>query len=146
MAQTVAAEPLDVQAPVAPAVVVAAPVEAQPVAQAAPQAVATAEEAAAPAAPHPAVEPVQAAGPAPVAAAAAAPAVPRNNGLSPEALQPVLESAGLVWVNTDSAKLRAAQEAAAQVAKPVRVPRERKALPSVDSAPMQQVETAKHPQ
>jgi ribonuclease E len=72
--------------------------------------------------------------------------VPRNNGLSPEALQPVLESAGLVWVNTDATKLRAAQEAAAQVAKPARVPRERKPLPPVDNAPMQQVETAKHPQ
>jgi ribonuclease E len=60
--------------------------------------------------------------------------------------KPVLESAGLVWVNTDTAKLRAAQEAAAHAAKPVRVPRERKPLPPADSAPMQQVETAKHQQ
>jgi ribonuclease E len=88
------------------------------------------------------VQPVQAAEPAPVAAAPQS----ARNGLSPEALQPVLESAGLVWVNTDTAKLRAAQEAAAQAAKPVRVPRERKPLPPVDSAPMQQVETAKHQQ
>jgi ribonuclease E len=55
----------------------------------------------------------------------------------------MLESAGLVWVNTDTAKLRAAQEAAAQVVKPARVPRERKALPPVDAAPMQQVETGR---
>jgi hypothetical protein len=33
-----------------------------------------------------------------------------------EALQPMLESAGLVWVNTDSEKLRKAQEAAAAAA------------------------------
>ena len=153
-AETFAAEPVAVQAPVveatpatsvAPAVVVAAPVEAQqPVAEAAPQVVSAAEEVAAPAAPQPAVEPVQAVEPAPVATAA--PVAPRDNGLSPEALQPVLESAGLVWVNTDTTKLRAAQEAAAQVAKPVRAPRERKPQPATDNAPMQQVETAKHPQ
>jgi ribonuclease E len=87
---------------------------------------------------------VQVAEVAPVAVAA--PAAPRNNGLSAEALQPVLEKAGLVWVNTDSDKLRASQEAAAHVAKPARAPRERKALPPVDNAPMQQVETDKHQQ
>jgi len=69
-----------------------------------------------------------------------------NGGVSAEALKPVLEQAGLVWVNTDAAKLRAAQEAAAQTVKPPRVVRERKPLPPVDSAPMQQVETGKHPQ
>jgi ribonuclease E len=84
----------------------------------------------------------------PVEAAQLAPAAPQpaRSSLSAEALKPVLESAGLVWVNTDISKLRAAQEAAAQAVKPARVPRERKALPPVDSAPMQQVETAKHPQ
>ncbi|NPT42714.1 Rne/Rng family ribonuclease [Paraburkholderia sp. 1N] len=81
--------------------------------------------------------------PAPVAAA---PQAPRNAGVSAEALKPVLEQAGLVWVNTDADKLRAAQEAAAQAAKPVRVGRERKALPPVETAPMQMVETGKHPQ
>ncbi|MHA7152800.1 ribonuclease E, partial [Burkholderia pseudomallei] len=49
--------------------------------------------------------------------------------------------AGLVWVNTDTDKLRAAQAAAAQIVQPVRVPRERKPLPPVDATPMQQVET-----
>jgi ribonuclease E len=81
--------------------------------------------------------------PAPVAAA---PQAPRHAAVSAEALKPVLEQAGLVWVNTDADKLRAAQEAAAQAAKPVRVGRERKALPPVETAPMQMVETGKHPQ
>jgi ribonuclease E len=61
-----------------------------------------------------------------------------------DTLRPMLESAGLVWVNTDAGKLRAAQEAASQVVKPARVPRERKPLPPVDSTPMQQVETSRH--
>lgn len=81
--------------------------------------------------------------PAPVAVA---PQASRNGGVSEEALKPVLEQAGLVWVNTDADKLRAAQEAAAQAAKPVRVGRERKALPPVETAPMQMVETGKHSQ
>ena len=42
--------------------------------------------------------------------------------------------------------LRAAQEVAAQTVKPARVARERKPLPPLDSAPMQQVETGQHPQ
>jgi ribonuclease E len=87
--------------------------------------------------------------------AAAAPAVeparpvtsaPARPALSPEALQPVLAHAGLIWVNTDADKLRAAQEAAAQTVKPARVPRERKSLPPADTTPMQQVETVRHPQ
>jgi ribonuclease E len=116
------------------------------VAEAAPQVPAEAA-APAPAAAQPAFVAKQAPAPAvePAAAAAAQPVAARN-GLSAEALKPVLESAGLVWVNTDTAKLRAAQEAAAHAAKPVRVPRERKPLPPADSAPMQQVETAKHQQ
>jgi ribonuclease E len=64
-------------------------------------------------------------------------------GLSVAELQPMLESAGLVWVNTDAEKLRASQEAAARIPAPVHVPRERKPLPPVDTAPMQQIETRK---
>ncbi|WP_144137848.1 Rne/Rng family ribonuclease [Paraburkholderia sp. BCC1884] len=98
----------------------------------------------------PVVEPVAAPAavePAPVAAAPqAAPATPRQAAVSAEALKPVLEQAGLVWVNTDADKLRAAQEASAQTAKPARVVRERKPLPVLDSEPMQQVETGKHSQ
>jgi ribonuclease E len=94
----------------------------------------------------PAAEPA-AIEPAPVAVAPQAPQqAPRHSGVSAEALKPVLEQAGLVWVNTDADKLRAAQEAAAQTVKPARVVRERKPLPPADSAPMQQVETGRHPQ
>ncbi|HEV3104597.1 MAG TPA: Rne/Rng family ribonuclease [Trinickia sp.] len=84
--------------------------------------------------------------PAPTAAVAAAEPVPtkRADGPSSVDLQPMLESAGLVWVNTDADKLRAAQEATAQVAKPVRAPRERKPLQPGDATPMVQVETQTH--
>ncbi|MFL9863889.1 Rne/Rng family ribonuclease [Paraburkholderia fungorum] len=97
---------------------------------------------------HPAVADVAPAAEAIVepAAVAAAPQAPRSAAVSAEALKPVLEQAGLVWVNTDADKLRSAQEAAAQTVKPVRVGRERKALPPVETAPMQMVETGKHPQ
>jgi len=49
-------------------------------------------------------------------------------------------------VTTATEKWRAAQEAAAQTVKPARPVRERKPLPPLESAPMQQVETGKHPQ
>lgn len=99
---------------------------------------------------QPVAEPVQepAATQAAPVAASAEPQPVRTNGAaagqSADALKSMLEGAGLVWVNTDSDKLRAAQEAAAQAVKPARVARERKALPPVDATPMQQVETAKH--
>jgi len=148
--ETAPAAPVFEQVVTAPS---AAPVAAEPVVEpvaAEPVApVAEAQPALQPA-PQPAVvEPAPvAAEAAPVAPAPAEPQVTRtygrtSTGLSAEALQPMLESAGLVWVNTDSDKLRAAQEVAAQAVKPARVPRERKALPPVDPAPMQQVETAK---
>jgi ribonuclease E len=63
--------------------------------------------------------------------------------LKEEVLKPMLVTAGLVWVNTDADKLRAAREAAAEVEAPKRVVRERKRLPPLDTAPMQQVETGK---
>jgi ribonuclease E len=107
-------------APTVAAPVVAAPIVTAPVA-AAP--IVTAPVAAAPA-------------PTPVAVPAAK--------VSIEALQPMLESAGLVWVNTDSAKFQAAAESAARHAEAPRAPRARKVLPPADAAPMQQVETARH--
>ncbi len=125
-----------VEAPVVAPAPQAEIVEAQPVVAAEPVAAVTAAPAAEPAV----VEP------APVAAAPQATQAPRGAGVSADALKPVLEQAGLVWVNTDADKLRAAQEAAAQAVKPARVVRERKPLPPLDSAPMQQVETGKHPQ
>jgi ribonuclease E len=94
----------------------------------------------------PAVEAIVAPAPVEAAPAAAAPQAARSAAVSAETLKPVLEQAGLVWVNTDADKLRAAQEAAAQAARPVRVGRERKALPPLETAPMQMVETGKHPQ
>jgi ribonuclease E len=94
----------------------------------------------------PAVEAIAAPAPVEAAPAAAAPQAARSAAVSAETLKPVLEQAGLVWVNTDADKLRAAQEAAAQAARPVRVGRERKALPPLETAPMQMVETGKHPQ
>ncbi|PRY03283.1 Rne/Rng family ribonuclease [Paraburkholderia sp. BL25I1N1] len=136
-AQAAAPAPVETAAP---AVVVQAPA-VQPALQAEivePQPVVAAV---APAAESAAIEP------APVAVAPqAAQQAPRQAAVSAEALQPVLEQAGLVWVNTDADKLRAAQEAAAQTTKPARVVRERKPLPPLDSAPMQQVETGGHPQ
>jgi ribonuclease E len=75
----------------------------------------------------------------------AAPAAPATSTpIAVETLQPMLERAGLVWVNTDEGKLREANAAAAREPAAVRVPRERKALPPADTTPMQQVETGKH--
>ena len=134
------AQVVEAQAAPAPVETAAPAVVAEaPAIEPAPQAETVAAQ---PAAVAPAVEPAVIE-PAPVAAA---PQAPRSGAVSAEALKPVLEQAGLVWVNTDAAKLRAAQEAAAQTVKPARVVRERKPLAPLDSAPMQQVETGKHPQ
>jgi ribonuclease E len=56
-------------------------------------------------------------------------------------LNEMLGSAGLVLAATDPEKLRAAQEAAAKVAPPVRVPRERKPLPPPVDEPLIQIDT-----
>jgi ribonuclease E len=87
------------------------------------------------------VEIVAPAAPAPVVVAPVAPVAAVT--LKEEVLKPMLDTAGLVWVNTDADKLRAAREAAAQAEAPKRVVRERKRLPPLDAAPMQQVETGK---
>ena len=54
-----------------------------------------------------------------------------------------LQAAGLTLASTDPEKLRAAQEAAAQIVVPVRVPRERKPLPPQVEEPLVQVSTRK---
>ncbi|MDR8996298.1 hypothetical protein FEP67_02414 [Burkholderia multivorans] len=133
--------PADVEAPVA---VDAQPADTAVVAEAAPAVAAPAAPAAPAVAPAPVeaapVEPVAA--PAPAPAAAPAPAVAQPSAAPASAsLEAVLQQAGLVWVNTDAEKLRAAQEAASRLPRPVRTPRERKPLPPVDTTPMQQVET-----
>jgi ribonuclease E len=79
------------------------------------------------------------AAPAPVVAPAPAPAV-----IKPVAdLNEILNSAGLTLAATDPEKLRAAQEAAAKAAQPVRVPRERKPLPPPVDEPLIQVDTSR---
>ena len=62
---------------------------------------------------------------------------------APADLQAVLGSAGLILAATDPEKLRAAQEAAAKVVAPVRVPRERKPLPPPVDEPLIQVDTSR---
>ncbi len=83
--------------------------------------------------PVPVAKPVEAAAPAP-AAAPAKPAASKD-------LQSILEAAGLQMAATDPAKLRAAQEAAAQEEAPVRVRRTRKPAPQVADEPLVQVDT-----
>ena len=61
--------------------------------------------------------------------------------LETDALQAVAEGAGLQWVNSDAEKIRAAQEAMAQEAKPVHVPREPKPVATLDDGPLVLVET-----
>jgi len=58
-------------------------------------------------------------------------------------LNEILSSAGLTLAATNPDKLRAAQEAAAQAAPPVRVPRERKPLPPQVDEPLIQVDTTR---
>jgi ribonuclease E len=58
-----------------------------------------------------------------------------------EELQPVLERAGLTLVQTEPAKLADVLARFANEPKPVRVPRERPALPPLDTGPLIQVET-----
>ncbi|AMR79144.1 Rne/Rng family ribonuclease [Cupriavidus nantongensis] len=143
-----AAEPAEAVAPVAMAVTeaVAAEAVAEPAINAAVETAAPVVPAAAPAAvpaPEPVPAPVVATAaaaepvasvPAPAPAAAAAPA-------SLENLEPMLATAGLQWVHTDSDKLRSAQEAAARIVPAPRVPRERKPLPPLPQGPMILVET-----
>jgi ribonuclease E len=86
-------------------------------------------------------EPVETVAPAAPAPAAVAPVAAVT--LKEETLKPMLDTAGLVWVNTDADKLRAARDVAAQAEAPKRIVRERKRLPPQDAAPMQQVETGK---
>jgi ribonuclease E len=61
-----------------------------------------------------------------------------------EELQSMLAAAGLTLATTDPEKLRAAQEAAARIQPPPRVPRERKPLPPVSNEPLIQVETNRY--
>jgi ribonuclease E len=154
-APVAAAEPAAVQAPlftpeaVVEAPAVAEPVVAEPVAMervvAEPVAVQTAPEAAA--APAPVAEPTPVvaqapvAAPAPIVAPAPAPLAAAPAPVSD--LKDLLGSAGLTLAATDPEKMRAAQEAAAKAAPPVRVPRERKPLPPQADEPLIQIDTTR---
>jgi ribonuclease E len=59
------------------------------------------------------------------------------------ALHAVAESAGLQWVNSDSEKIRAVQEAMAREPKPVHIPREPRPVVMIDEGPLVLVETRK---
>jgi len=89
--------------------------------------------------PEPIVEIKPASAPAPVAKLPANLIVPAPMPI--ERLQEVLAAAGLTLAMTDPEKLRVAQEAAAKVVQPPRVPRERKPLPPLSTEPLIQVET-----
>jgi ribonuclease E len=56
-------------------------------------------------------------------------------------LAPVLDSAGLILVQTEAERLAAVQSAIRAEPKPPRVRRERPALPPLDDGPLMQVET-----
>lgn len=76
---------------------------------------------------------------APTQTAISVPAQPNDE--QRQDLHDMLSSAGLTLTGTDPEKLRAAQFAAAQIAPPVRTPRERKLLPPQPAEPLVQVET-----
>jgi ribonuclease E len=76
-----------------------------------------------------------------LAAISTAPATPY--ALPLDSLVAVAESAGLHWVNSDTAKIEAAQAAMAATAEPIRVPRDIPPVAAVDDGPLVLVETRK---
>ena len=113
-------EPVAIEVPVSEPPAMAVAVE-EPVAPAMPESL----QAAAPIVAHP---PVAIPAPMPV-----------------DELQPVLERAGLILVQTEPMKLADVVARIAQEPRPVRMPRERQALPPLDSGPLIQVETRRNP-
>lgn len=95
-----------------------------------------------PVTPVAAVAPVAPARPAPgVAAVAATPAAPYR--LPTDTLAAIATDVGLQWVNSDSEKIRAVQEAMANEPKPIHAPRQPKPTAVVDDGPLVLVETKK---
>jgi ribonuclease E len=125
------------QAPVnaAPASVVSVepvvPATAEPAAPVAVKATAVAAE-----------KPTEKAAATPAAAAAGLPAV-ANYTLPIDSLQQVAQGSGLVWVNSDAAKVAAVQAAIAAEPQAARVPRERPPAVVVNEGPLVLVETRK---
>jgi ribonuclease E len=117
---------------------VSAPVT-EPVAASAPSPVSAPVSApAAPAAPAAVVAPVAAS----VATRADLPAV-ASYTLQIDNLEQVAQGSGLVWVNSDVAKVAAVQAAIAAEIKPARVPRERPPAVTLNEGPLVLVETRK---
>ncbi|MDP1690443.1 MAG: Rne/Rng family ribonuclease [Burkholderiaceae bacterium] len=122
-------------------------VEAPRAVEAAPTAARYVEPEVAPMRPVPAPAPV--AVPTPVAVApmlAAAPVAPSPAApyhLPTDALAAIASDAGLQWVGSDAAKIRAVQEAMATEPKPTHVPRQPKPRAAVDDSPLVLVETKK---
>ena len=135
-ASAAASQPQPAAAPeqAAPAAVEVAPLQAAP-------AVAVAPTVAPTVAPAPAPAPQAVAPQAPAAPAPAPAPAPAQPSAAPADLNEVLGAAGLTLAATDPEKLRAAQEAAAQAAAPVRVGRARKPAPQPVDEPLVQVDT-----
>ena len=74
---------------------------------------------------------------------AAAPIEAAPFELPVSSLQAVVASSGLQWVGSDTAKIRAVQDAMANEPKPAHVPRERKPVVQMDASPLVLVETRK---
>lgn len=66
-----------------------------------------------------------------------------NYNLEIDSLHQLAQSSGLVWVNSDAAKVAAVQAAIAAEPQPVRVPRERPPAVVLDEGPLVLVETRK---
>jgi ribonuclease E len=106
---------------------------------------------AAPVAPAPVEAPAAPVSVMPAAAPAAASTVATRTGLPSvtnytleiDSLQQVAQGSGLVWVNSDAAKVAAVQAAIAAEPQPVRVPRERPPAVVLDEGPLVLVETRK---
>jgi ribonuclease E len=116
--------PADIETPTLPSPVAAPP---------APRTAAVAVEA-------PAEVPVVRPSPPPMAAE---PIVVPVFALPIDELATVASGAGLEWVNSDTDKVRAVQQAMAEAPKPIRVPREPKPVAVVDDGPLVLVETRK---
>jgi ribonuclease E len=87
-------------------------------------------------------KPTEKAAATPAAAAAGLPAV-ANYTLPIDSLQQVAQGSGLVWVNSDAAKVAAVQAAIAAEPQAARVPRERPPAVVVNEGPLVLVETRK---
>jgi ribonuclease E len=71
------------------------------------------------------------------------PVAPEKYVLPTTQLQTIAEQGGMQWVGSDTQKIRAAQEAIAKEAKPVRVPREIKPVVEASAENLVMVETSK---